>query len=87
MTEPYSSCSINVANYKTLSVLTLHVVLSVSIARITKMLIEQDGPEWRVNLPEIPSVPLSVQQQHRDKPISAEVAQARAARAAQEEGQ
>ncbi|XP_034747562.1 sperm-associated antigen 1A [Etheostoma cragini] len=56
-----------------------------SVHRITKMLIEQDGPEWRVNLPEIPAVPLSVQQQHRDKPISAEVAQARAARAAQEE--
>ncbi|KAF1381669.1 hypothetical protein PFLUV_G00156350 [Perca fluviatilis] len=55
------------------------------VHRITKMLIEQDGPEWRVNLPEIPAVPLSVQQQHRDKPISAEVAQARAARAAQEE--
>ncbi|XP_059205335.1 sperm-associated antigen 1A [Centropristis striata] len=56
-----------------------------SVHRITKMLIEQDGPEWREKLPEIPAVPLSVQQQHRDKPVSAEVAQARAARAAQEE--
>ncbi|XP_070778250.1 sperm-associated antigen 1A [Enoplosus armatus] len=56
-----------------------------SVHRITKMLIEQDGPGWRENLPEIPVVPLSVQQQHRDKPISVEVAQARAARAAQEE--
>lgn len=56
-------------------------------ARITKMLIEQDGPEWREKLPEIPVVPLSVQQQHREKPISIEQAQARAARAAQEEGE
>ncbi|XP_049458272.1 sperm-associated antigen 1A [Epinephelus fuscoguttatus] len=56
-----------------------------SVHRITKMLIEQDGPEWREKLPEIPTVPLSVQLQHRDKPVSAEVAQARAARAAQEE--
>lgn len=55
--------------------------------RITKMLIEQDGPGWREKLPQIPSVPLSVQQRHRDKPVSAEVARARAARAAQEEGQ
>lgn len=51
------------------------------------MLIEQDGPEWREKLPEIPVVPLSVQQQHREKPISIELAQARAARAAQEEGE
>uniref|UniRef100_UPI0037E98A09 sperm-associated antigen 1A n=1 Tax=Semicossyphus pulcher TaxID=241346 RepID=UPI0037E98A09 len=56
-----------------------------SVHRITKMLIEQDGPGWREQLPEIPAVPLSVQQKHRDKPVSAEVAQARAARAAQEE--
>lgn len=51
------------------------------------MLIEQDGPEWREKLPEIPAVPLSVQQQHREKPISIEQAQARAARAAQDEGE
>lgn len=63
------------------------LMLYVSPVRITKMLIEQDGPGWREKLPEIPVVPLSVQQQHRDKPVSAEVAQARAARAAQEEGQ
>ncbi|XP_029369550.1 sperm-associated antigen 1A [Echeneis naucrates] len=56
-----------------------------SVHRITKMLIEQDGPEWRDRLPEIPVVPLSVQEQHRQKPISIEQAQARAARAAQEE--
>uniref|UniRef100_A0A3Q3X5X6 Sperm associated antigen 1a n=1 Tax=Mola mola TaxID=94237 RepID=A0A3Q3X5X6_MOLML len=56
-----------------------------SIHRITKMLIEQDGPGWREKLPEIPMVPLSVQQQHREKPVSAQEAQARAARAAQEE--
>lgn len=51
------------------------------------MLIEQDGPEWRQKLPEIPVVPLSVQLQHREKPISIEQAQARAARAVQEEGE
>ncbi|XP_076006055.1 sperm-associated antigen 1A [Genypterus blacodes] len=56
-----------------------------SVHRITKMLIEEDGPEWREKLPEIPVVPLVVQQQHRDKPLSAEVAKARAARVAQEE--
>ncbi|XP_015235973.1 PREDICTED: sperm-associated antigen 1A-like [Cyprinodon variegatus] len=56
-----------------------------SIHRITKALIEQDGPEWRDKLPEIPVVPLSVQQQHREKPVSIELAQARAARAVQEE--
>ncbi|MEQ2251246.1 Sperm-associated antigen 1A [Ilyodon furcidens] len=56
-----------------------------SVHRITKVLIEQDGPEWREKLPEIPVVPLSVQQQHREKPVSIELAQAQAARAAQEE--
>lgn len=56
-----------------------------SVHRITKMLIDQDGPDWREKLPEIPVVPLSVQQQHRDKPLTEEQVQARAARAAQEE--
>ncbi|XP_036001092.1 sperm-associated antigen 1A isoform X2 [Fundulus heteroclitus] len=56
-----------------------------SVNRITKVLIEQDGPQWREELPEIPVVPLSVQQQHRERPVSIEQAQARAARAAQEE--
>lgn len=56
-----------------------------SVHRITKLLIEQDGPDWREKLPEIPVVPLSVQQQHRDKPLTEEQVQARAARAAQEE--
>lgn len=63
---------------------TLYVV---HLCRITKVLIEQDGPGWREKLPEIPIVPLSVQQQHRERPVSTEVAQAQAARAAQEEGQ
>ncbi|KAM4630340.1 sperm-associated antigen 1A [Polymixia lowei] len=56
-----------------------------SVHRITKMLIEQDGPEWREKLPEIPLVPLSAKQHHKEKPVSAELSQARAARAAQEE--
>lgn len=51
------------------------------------MLIDQDGPNWRENLPEIPAVPLSVLQQHRDKPLSEEQVQARAARATQDEGE
>lgn len=55
------------------------------VHRITKMLIDQDGPNWRENLPEIPAVPLSVLQQHRDKPLSEEQVQARAARATQDE--
>ncbi|XP_051992680.1 sperm-associated antigen 1A-like isoform X1 [Xyrauchen texanus] len=54
-----------------------------SVHRITKLLIEQDGPNWREQLPEIPLVPLSAQQHHRDEP-SAEVLQARTARAEQE---
>ncbi|KAM8883972.1 sperm-associated antigen 1A isoform 1-T1 [Synchiropus picturatus] len=56
-----------------------------SVHRITKMLIEQDGPEWREKLPVIPVVPLSIQQKHREKPVSAEVVQARAAKAALDE--
>ncbi len=54
--------------------------------RITKMLIEQDGPDWREKLPEIPMVPLSAQQHRKDEP-SAEVLQARTARAEQEMGE
>lgn len=53
--------------------------------RITKQLIEQDGPDWREKLPEIPNVPISAQQHRREEP-SAEVLQARAARAEQEKG-
>ncbi|XP_061615501.1 sperm-associated antigen 1A isoform X2 [Phyllopteryx taeniolatus] len=56
-----------------------------SVHRITRMLIEQDGPEWREKLPEIPAVPLSVQREHREKPVSVQQARARAARALCEE--
>ncbi|CAL8396789.1 unnamed protein product [Gadus morhua 'NCC'] len=56
-----------------------------SVHRITKLLIDQEGPEWRENLPEIPLVPMLVKQQHQAKPISAELTQARASRAANEE--
>lgn len=56
-------------------------------SRITKLLIEQDGPDWREKLPEIPLVPLSAQQHRREEPPSEEVLQARAARKAEEEGQ
>lgn len=53
--------------------------------RITKQLMEQDGPDWREKLPEIPNVPISAQQHRREEP-SAEVLQARAARAEEEKG-
>ncbi|KAM9776112.1 sperm-associated antigen 1A-like isoform X2 [Syngnathus typhle] len=55
------------------------------VHRITRMLIEQDGPEWREKLPRIPAVPLAVQREHREKPASVQQAQARAAWASQEE--
>ena len=48
------------------------------------MLIEQDGPNWRDQLPEIPLVPLSAQQHRQEKPHSAKLNEARAA---QKEGQ
>ncbi|XP_061904507.1 sperm-associated antigen 1A-like [Entelurus aequoreus] len=56
-----------------------------SVHRITRMLIEQDGMVWREKLPEIPVVPLSVQQEHWEKPVSMEQERARAARVAQDE--
>ncbi|XP_059194522.1 sperm-associated antigen 1 [Centropristis striata] len=55
-----------------------------SVNRITRLLIEQDGPEWREKLPEIPLVPLSAQQHRREGPPSAEALQARAEKAAKE---
>ncbi|XP_061086931.1 sperm-associated antigen 1A [Conger conger] len=55
-----------------------------SVNRITKLLIEQDGPDWREKLPEIPLVPLSARQHRKEEPPNAELAQARAARVAQE---
>lgn len=57
-----------------------------SSSRITRLLIEQDGPEWREKLPEIPLVPLSAQRHRREEPPSAEVLQARAEKAAREAG-
>ncbi|XP_068591653.1 sperm-associated antigen 1-like [Cebidichthys violaceus] len=54
-----------------------------SVNRITRLLIEQDGAEWRENLPDIPRVPLSAQQHRREEPPSAEVLQARAERKAE----
>ncbi|XP_034729847.1 sperm-associated antigen 1-like [Etheostoma cragini] len=53
-----------------------------SVNRITRLLIEQDGPEWRNKLPDIPLVPLSAQQHRREEPPSAEVLKARAEKAA-----
>lgn len=50
------------------------------------MLIEQDGPEWREKLPDIPLVPLSAQQHRREEPPSAEVLQARAEKAVRDAG-
>uniref|UniRef100_A0A8C5GFV5 RNA-polymerase II-associated protein 3-like C-terminal domain-containing protein n=1 Tax=Gouania willdenowi TaxID=441366 RepID=A0A8C5GFV5_GOUWI len=55
-----------------------------SCNRITRVLIEQDGSEWREKLPEIPVVPLSAQQHRREEPPSAEVLHARAEKAARD---
>ncbi|XP_070691968.1 sperm-associated antigen 1 [Pempheris klunzingeri] len=55
-----------------------------SVNRITRVLIEQDGTEWREKLPEIPLVPLAAQQHRREEPPSAEVLQARAEKAARD---
>lgn len=57
-----------------------------SFRRITRMLIEEDGAEWREKLPDIPLVPLSAQQHRREEPPSAEVLQARAEKAAKDAG-
>ncbi|XP_056289522.1 sperm-associated antigen 1-like [Pseudoliparis swirei] len=53
------------------------------VNRITRLLIDQDGAEWREKLPDIPLVPLSAQQHRREQPPSAEVLQARAERNAE----
>ncbi|XP_031676959.1 sperm-associated antigen 1 [Oncorhynchus kisutch] len=58
-----------------------------SVNRITRLLIEQDGEQWREKLPEIPLVPLSAQQHRREEPPSAEVLQARAEKAKQHAAQ
>uniref|UniRef100_UPI0037E702F0 sperm-associated antigen 1-like n=1 Tax=Semicossyphus pulcher TaxID=241346 RepID=UPI0037E702F0 len=55
-----------------------------SVNRITRLLIEQDGTEWRGKLPDIPLVPLSAQQHRREEPPSVEVLQARAEKAARD---
>ncbi|KAK1804763.1 hypothetical protein P4O66_003538 [Electrophorus voltai] len=43
-----------------------------SVHRITKLLIEQDGTDWREKLPEIPMVPLSAQQHSKEEPARVE---------------
>ncbi|CAL8247928.1 unnamed protein product [Lota lota] len=53
-----------------------------SVNRITRLLIEQDGPEWREKLPDIPLVPMSAQQHRREEAPTPEVLQARAEKAA-----
>ncbi|XP_054477382.1 sperm-associated antigen 1-like [Anoplopoma fimbria] len=55
-----------------------------SVNRISRLLIEQDGAEWREKLPDIPLVPLSAQQHRREEPPSTEVLQARAEKAARD---
>ncbi|CAJ0921065.1 unnamed protein product [Ranitomeya imitator] len=42
-----------------------------SINRITRTLIDLDGPNWREKLPPIPSVPVSIQLQHQEKNMAA----------------
>ena len=57
-----------------------------SRSRITRLLIDQDGPEWREKLPDIPLVPISAQQHRREEAPTPEVLQARAEKAAQDTG-
>ncbi|XP_035384850.1 sperm-associated antigen 1A [Electrophorus electricus] len=52
-----------------------------SVHRITKLLIEQDGTDWREKLPEIPMVPLSAQQHSKEEPARVEQEKARQAEA------
>ncbi|XP_065149332.1 sperm-associated antigen 1A [Paramisgurnus dabryanus] len=79
--ERYSKAYVD---YKTILQIDINVQAAHdSVHRITKMLIDQDGPDWREKLPEIPLVPISAQQHSREEP-SAEVLQARAARAEEE---
>ncbi|XP_072536083.1 sperm-associated antigen 1 [Salminus brasiliensis] len=44
-----------------------------SVNRITRLLIEQDGADWRQKLPEIPVVPLSLRQHHTEPPPSTHI--------------
>ncbi|XP_029694765.1 sperm-associated antigen 1 [Takifugu rubripes] len=55
-----------------------------AINRISRVLIDQDGADWREKLPDIPLVPLSAQQHRREEPPSAEVLKARAEREARD---
>ncbi|XP_068179654.1 sperm-associated antigen 1-like [Antennarius striatus] len=55
-----------------------------SVNRITRLLIGQDGPEWREKLRNIPMVPLSAQQHRREEPPNVEVLLARAEKAARD---
>ncbi|XP_024136943.1 sperm-associated antigen 1 isoform X3 [Oryzias melastigma] len=72
-------------DYKTVMQIDISVQAAQDgVSRITRMLIEQDGPEWREKLPEIPLVPLSAQQHRKADPASAEVRQARAEKAARD---
>ncbi|KAJ0065863.1 hypothetical protein NL108_000093, partial [Boleophthalmus pectinirostris] len=57
-----------------------------SVNRITRLLIEQDGGDWRDKLPEIPLVPLSAQQHRKPEQPSEEVLQARADKAKRDAG-
>ncbi|KAM7420181.1 hypothetical protein PAMA_014742 [Pampus argenteus] len=73
------------ADYKTVLQIDISVQAAHdSVNRITRMLIDQDGPEWREKLPEIPLVPLSAQQHRREEPPTAEVLKARAEKAARD---
>ncbi|KAM4688913.1 sperm-associated antigen 1 [Discoglossus pictus] len=54
-------------DYKTVLQIDCGVqVANDSINRITRMLMDQDGPKWRENLPPIPAVPVSFQVQRQE---------------------
>ena len=80
-------CTICVCvTYCAVHISVLKCSLCVCVYRITRLLIEQDGSEWRRKLPEIPLVPLSAQQHRREEPPNAELLQARTEKAAQDAG-
>ncbi|TWW79695.1 Sperm-associated antigen 1 HSD-3.8 [Takifugu flavidus] len=65
----------------------LHIICADCLetsCRISRVLIDQDGADWREKLPDIPLVPLSAQQHRREEPPSAEVLKARAEREARD---
>lgn len=80
--ERYSKAYVD---YKTVLQIDMSIqAANDSVNRITRLLIEQDGPEWRDKLPEIPLVPISAQQHRKQEPPSEALLQARAEQTAKD---